>query len=82
MNVFIIKSQTGQTIEMNTRYMWKYATIHGNPKVIILTQNCHNLTRMFTPDVYATPTYAVNGLFVLGLETFAQWQQVLDPLLN
>ena len=46
---------------MNTRYMWKYATIH---------------------DVYATPTYAINGLFVLGLETYAQWQQVLDPLLG
>ena len=32
-------------------------------------------------EAYATPLFAVNGLGVDGLDTFADWQSVLDPLL-
>ncbi len=50
----------GSTCEMNTRYMFKYLTLH---------------------DVYATPTYSINGLKVMGLDTYAQWANTLDTLL-
>jgi protein-disulfide isomerase len=50
----------GQQLEMATRYMWKYTTIH---------------------QVFATPTFVVNGLMVGGLESFEDWQKTLDALI-
>lgn len=51
----------GYAIEMNTRYMFKYCSLH---------------------QTFATPLFAINGLTVMGLDTFAQWKATLDPLLE
>ena len=50
----------GYTIEMNTRYMFKYCVLN---------------------QAYATPLFAINGLKVMGLDTYQQWKATLDPLL-
>ncbi len=51
----------GSSIEMNSRYMFKYSALH---------------------DIWATPVFAINGVKVLGLDSYNLWAQTLDSLLT
>lgn len=51
----------GRTIEMNSRYMFKYCSLH---------------------HTFATPLFAINGLNVMNLETYEQWESTLNSLLG
>lgn len=54
-------TDAGSTIEFNSRYQFKYSTLH---------------------NVWATPMYFINGLNVQGIDTYDDWVQTLDPLLD
>jgi len=54
-------TDAGSVIEFNSRYQFKYSTLH---------------------NVWATPFFFINGLNVQGIDTYDEWIQILDPLLD
>jgi len=71
---------TGVTEEQYYRGMgWAEGT--GTPDGQTIEMNARYMFKYCSlHQTFATPWYAVNGLGAMGLDTFADWQAALDPL--